>query len=386
MPAGTDLDPNDGKSPHEQVQGLIRREIARHQPIEGALQPLEILAAASVRVVEDDGAARYEVVDENGRARTRHDGGESRGLTIAELIAELRTKHPTLFRLEPHDAAGVAAESDKPDASPRRAPRDWLILASKAHRNPAGEGGGRFRRLRQRCAGMLDAFAARARPAGCRLAAPMRGLGRTLSSRPLRALTARLRSSAPSTHPLYAFAGLAGALALVIVGLLGAWIVTRRVADGARNPGAGPPAAAAQTKPARTPEASTAAANSSPDAPPPGKPVALVGVPEVIDTATLRIEGKLVRLTGVEWARGAQSADLARYLGGRPVTCRPKGANDVYRCLVDGRDLSEVVLYNGGGRATSDAEPELLAAETYAKAEKIGVWRKPTSGAPQVAN
>ena len=204
----------------------------------------------------------------------------------------------------------------------------------------------------------------------------MRGSGRTLSARPLRALAARLRSSAPSTRPLYAFAGLAGALALLIVGLLGAWIVTRRVADGARNP----PAAAVQARP----EAPTAAAAGSPDAPSPGKPVALVGVPEVIDTATLRIEGKLVRLAGVEWARGAQSADLARYLGGRPVTCRPKGANDVYRCLVDGRDLSEVVLYNGGGRATSDAEPELLAAENYAKAEKIGVWRKPTSGAPQV--
>jgi len=38
-------------------------------------------------------------------------GGESRGLTIAELIAELRTKHPTLFRPEPHDAADAAAES-----------------------------------------------------------------------------------------------------------------------------------------------------------------------------------------------------------------------------------------------------------------------------------
>ena len=378
MPGGTDLDLNDGKSPHEQVQALIRREIARHRPIEGALQPLEILAAASVRVVEDDGGARYEVVDENGRARTHDDGGESRGLTIAELIAELRTKHPTLFRPEPHEAADAAAESGKPDASPLRAPRDWLILASKERRNAAGEPGGRFRRLRQRCAGMLDAFAARARPAGSRLAAPMRGLGRTLSSRPLRALTARLRSSAPSTRPLYAFAGLAGALALLIVGLLGAWIVTLRVADGARNP----PAAAVQARP----DASTAAAANRPDASSPGKPVALVGVPEVIDTATLRIEGKLVRLTGVEWARGAQSADLARYLGGRPVTCRPKGANDVYRCLVDGRDLSEVVLYNGGGRATSDAEPELLAAENHAKAEKIGLWRKPTSGTPQAAN
>src|SRR3954468_12721593 len=207
MPGGTDLDLNDGKSPHEQVQALIRREIARHGPVEGALQPLEILAAASVRVVEDDGAARYEVVDENGRARTHDDGGESRGLTIAELIAELRTKHPTLFRPEPHDAADAAAESGMPDASARRAPRDWLILASKERRDAAGEPGGRFRRLRQRCAGMLDAFAARARPAGSsRLAAPMRGLSRTLSSRSLRALTARLRPSAPSTRPLYAFA------------------------------------------------------------------------------------------------------------------------------------------------------------------------------------
>ena len=380
MPGGTDLDPNDGKSPHEQVQALIRREIARHRPIEGALQPLEILAAASVRVVEDDGAARYEVVDENGKARTHDDGGEHRGLTIAELIAELRTKHPTLFRPEPHDAAEAAAESGKPDASPRRAPRDWLILASKERRDAAGGPGGRFRRLRQRCAGMLDACAARARPAGSRLAAQMRGLRRTLSSRPLRALTARLRPSAPSTRPLYAFAGLAGALALLILGLLGAWIVTRRVADGARNGAARLPRR--KRGPRRRPRLPPAA----PMAPSPGKPVALVGVPEVIDTATLRIEGKLVRLTGVEWARGAQSADLARYLGGRPVTCRPKGANDVYRCLVDGRDLSEVVLYNGGGRATSDAEPELLAAENYAKAEKIGVWRKPTSGTPQMAN
>ena len=80
MPGRTDLDPNDGKSPHEQVQALIRREIARHRPIEGALQPLEILAAASVRVVEDDGAARYEVVDENGKARTHTTAAKTAGL------------------------------------------------------------------------------------------------------------------------------------------------------------------------------------------------------------------------------------------------------------------------------------------------------------------
>ena len=95
----------------------------------------------------------------------------------------------------------------------------------------------------------------------------------------------------------------------------------------------------------------------------PGGPVTLVGVPEVIDTSTLRIEGNLIRLFGVEWARGGQSEDLVRYLRGRATTCRPTGAGDLYRCDVDGRDLSRVVLYNGGGRATADAPPELVAAE-----------------------
>ena len=46
--------------------------------------------------------------------------------------------------------------------------------------------------------------------------------------------------------------------------------------------------------------------------------VALVGVPEVIDTSTLRIEGNLIRLFGVEWARSGQS-DLMRYLRGGAI-------------------------------------------------------------------
>jgi len=34
----------------------------------------------------------------------------------------------------------------------------------------------------------------------------------------------------------------------------------------------------------------------------------------------------------------------------------------VHRCEVDGWDLSEAVLFNGGGRATRDAPPALQAA------------------------
>jgi endonuclease YncB( thermonuclease family) len=102
----------------------------------------------------------------------------------------------------------------------------------------------------------------------------------------------------------------------------------------------------------------------------------LAGVPEVIDTATLRIEGKVVRLFGVEWARGAQGDDLKGYIRGRSVRCTATGTADVHRCEVDGKDLSEVVLYNGGGRATPDAPADLVTAENHAKTEKLGVWKK----------
>jgi endonuclease YncB( thermonuclease family) len=106
------------------------------------------------------------------------------------------------------------------------------------------------------------------------------------------------------------------------------------------------------------------------------KAVRMVGLPEVIDTATLRINGRIVRLLGVEWARGGQADELAKYLGGREVDCAPANPPDVFRCKVEGRDLSEVVLYNGGGVATADAPPELAAAAARAKAERLGVWRK----------
>jgi endonuclease YncB( thermonuclease family) len=58
------------------------------------------------------------------------------------------------------------------------------------------------------------------------------------------------------------------------------------------------------------------------------------------------------------------------------VRCTAAGTADVHRCEVDGKDLSEVVLYNGGGRATPDAPADLVTAENHAKAEKLGVWKK----------
>ena len=98
-----------------------------------------------------------------------------------------------------------------------------------------------------------------------------------------------------------------------------------------------------------------------------------VGVPVLADTATLRIDGRIVRLLGVEGVAGAPARNMAGYIGGREVACRPaKQAR--YLCVVDGKDLSEVVLFNGGGRATPDAPPELLEAERKARQEERGIW------------
>lgn len=147
------------------------------------------------------------------------------------------------------------------------------------------------------------------------------------------------------------------------------------VASSAPPPAApsSPPAVRSVTpSPSAPPNASPPSGSAAPT-PPPAGPVR--GLPEVLDTSTLRIDGRVVRLFGVEWARGGEGVELTRYLRGREVACQPAGA-EVYRCQVAGQDLSRVVLFNGGGRATAEATPELLAAEEHARQARLGVWRR----------
>ena len=98
--------------------------------------------------------------------------------------------------------------------------------------------------------------------------------------------------------------------------------------------------------------------------------------PDFIDTATLRVGGKVVRLFGVEWVRGGQADELSKYLRGRQVSCQPAPGSSAHICTVEGRDLSEVVLFNGGGRASAEATPDLAAAEDHARTERLGVWKR----------
>ena len=87
----------------------------------------------------------------------------------------------------------------------------------------------------------------------------------------------------------------------------------------------------------------------------------------------LEIQGRIVRLFGVEGERGRAVREFRRYLGNREVVCEPAGGND-YRCRVDDQDLSRVVLFNGGGRASANASAELRALEQQARSSRVGIW------------
>jgi len=120
----------------------------------------------------------------------------------------------------------------------------------------------------------------------------------------------------------------------------------------------------------RTAAAPSGAPNA---APAPAASQTLRGVPRVLDTATLLVDGREVRLAGIVGVGGEFVGPMAEWIGNREAVCE---ANDAatWRCKVGGRDLSELVLTNGGGRATTDAAPDLRQAESSARTERLGIW------------
>ena len=137
-----------------------------------------------------------------------------------------------------------------------------------------------------------------------------------------------------------------------------------------------PPGTAVQPPPPTQPQMSSANAGQ------PAGPL-LRGVPVVIDTATLMLNGELIHLDGVTGEHGAPGNQLARYIGGREIACAPVdvGARQ-YRCKLGDYDLSEAVLLNGGGRATDDASERLRSAEEQARLAGRGLWAAAAGSEP----
>jgi membrane peptidoglycan carboxypeptidase len=97
----------------------------------------------------------------------------------------------------------------------------------------------------------------------------------------------------------------------------------------------------------------------------------------VIDTATLELSGRTIRLLGVEGTSSSRAIrEFDRVLRRSDIECQPSTEPDIYRCSLQGKDLSGLVLFNGGGRAGPDATSDLLAAEEQARSARVGIWRR----------
>jgi hypothetical protein len=100
---------------------------------------------------------------------------------------------------------------------------------------------------------------------------------------------------------------------------------------------------------------------------------AVRGMPVVQSTGEIELQGHQIRLYGMEGVRGHTVRELRRYLGRREVVCEPIGGGNEHRCRVVDQDLSRVVLFNGGGRATTSATPDLRSLEEQARMAHVGI-------------
>ncbi|GJD55315.1 nuclease [Methylobacterium dankookense] len=356
------------------LRDRIRAEIERRRPKPVALRTLELLAVAAVEPVEDEPG--YRVIDRLGEPRRHPDeaaGGPGRPLTLAELVDEIAARHPDLFlpapppepEPEPAQESALAHGASEMRAATAR----FVETQSERARALAERSSEQGRALAHSAAAGLAAF--RARVEARRTGGGFHGGG--------------LRDRFGDHTQRRWIAGGAGALlamivaAGLVVGLREGGEPDETPTRTAEAPQAAKPSDRSADKPSAArpaePPPETETPTEMPEQPRPA-PNAVTGQAQVIDTATLRLNGKLVRLFGVEWVRGGQADELTRYINNRPVTCQPVPGSENQLCQIEGRDLSEVVLFNGGGRASPEATPELVAAEDHARSERLGVWKR----------
>lgn len=330
-------------APAQALRDAVRAAVARRHPLPDSASAIELIIESSTRL---DAQGHPIVVDETGAPRFVERCGRDVPVTLDDLVDEFATRFPRLF-------------------APPASSRDWLDLSSSEPPQEASAPRVTSASLRDDLAPRLERLKGRARVYG-------RALGRRIT-----VATRRTAGAVPRAWhgldrrsmilPVVLVAGLLAAL-FVLVPLMSRGSPERTATAQSSSGATSAEAARPETPQSQSGEPATTGAVPS------ERKANLSGVPEVLDTATLSVEGQVVHLVGVEWSRGAGNPkDLAQYIRGRAVTCR-QVSGEVYRCTLDGQDLSRVVLYNGGGRTTEDAPPDLKTAEDHARQRSVGIW------------
>jgi hypothetical protein len=105
-------------------------------------------------------------------------------------------------------------------------------------------------------------------------------------------------------------------------------------------------------------------------------PATIQGVTQVVDTATLTVNGQTVHLAGIKGEGGIYAAKLQSMINGRggQVKCAAQGGG--YQCSTpDGTDIARAGLWNGGAELADGASDDYRAQVTAAQAGHRGIWR-----------
>ncbi len=111
---------------------------------------------------------------------------------------------------------------------------------------------------------------------------------------------------------------------------------------------------------------------------PPQEPVpaALSGtVEQVIDTATLQIQGETIELVGIKGLGSPYRDQLAKFIEeqGSQIRCEP--IDERYICFVKNVDLGLAALTNGAARPAADATPQYRQAADEARRNRRGIFQ-----------
>jgi endonuclease YncB( thermonuclease family) len=123
------------------------------------------------------------------------------------------------------------------------------------------------------------------------------------------------------------------------------------------------------------PEAATAP-EPMPLPPPEAQPMPLSGtVEQVIDTATLQIQGETIELAGLKGLGSPYRDQLAKFIEeqGSQIRCEP--LDERYVCFVKNVDLGLAALTNGAARPAADATPQYRQAADEARRNRRGIFQ-----------
>ena len=124
-------------------------------------------------------------------------------------------------------------------------------------------------------------------------------------------------------------------------------------------------AMAARAQAARAQPATTGSGGA--DGKPAAGAAAVRGAATVVDTATLTVQGRTLRLYGVEGASGQAKSDFRRYLGRREVSCRRPGAALPTAARSTGMTSRRSFSSTAAAAPPPTRTPELRAAEQRAR-------------------